>query len=153
MSLRLRSTQGRLALVASILGSGMAYLDGTAVNVALPAIDADLHAGFAGLQWVLNGYLLALAAMVLPGGALGDRFGRRRLFLVGTIWFAATSALCGIAPTIGVLIGARVLQGMGAALLVPSSLAMLQAAFTSADRAQAIGAWSGFSGLTTIIGP
>jgi EmrB/QacA subfamily drug resistance transporter len=151
--LKYRSTPGRLALVASILGSGMAFLDATAVNVALPAIESDLHTGFAGLQWILNGYLLALAGLVLPGGSIADRFGRRRIFLVGVVWFALASVLCGIAPSAGVLIGARVLQGVGAALLVPASLAMVQGAFEPADRGQAIGAWSGFSGLTTILGP
>jgi EmrB/QacA subfamily drug resistance transporter len=153
MLLRYRSTHGRLVLIVSILGSGMAYLDSTAVNVALPAIETDLHAGFAGLQWILNGYLIALAALVLPGGSLGDRLGRRRIFLIGLTWFAAASIICGIAPSAAVLIGARVLQGIGAALLVPASLAMVQGTFEDEDRGQAIGAWSGFSGLTTIIGP
>ena len=131
----------------------MAFLDGTAVNVALPAIETDLHTGFAGLQWVLNGYLLALAALVLPGGSLADRFGRRRIFLTGVVWFAAASALCGIAPSIGFLIAARVMQGVGAALLVPASLALVQGSFHPENRSEAIGAWSGYSGLSTIIGP
>jgi EmrB/QacA subfamily drug resistance transporter len=151
--LKYRSTQGRIVLVASIFGSGMAFLDATAVNVALPAIESDLHTGFAGLQWVLNGYLLALAGLVLSGGSIADRFGRRRIFLAGVIGFAAASVLCGIAPSAGVLIGSRMLQGVAAALLVPASLAMVQGAFEPADRGQAIGAWSGFSGLTTILGP
>jgi len=153
MRLRYRSARGRLALIASIVGSGMAFVDATAVNVALPAIDADLHTGFAGLQWILNGYLLALASLVLPGGSLGDRYGRRRVFLAGLIGFAAASLLCGLAPTAGVLIGARVLQGAAAALLVPASLAMVQGAFEPDDRSEAIGAWSGLSGLSTIVGP
>ena len=119
MRLRYRSARGRFALIASILGSGMAFVDATAVNVALPAIEADLHTGFAGLQWILNGYLLALASLVLPGGSLGDTYGRRRVFLIGVSGFAAASVLCGLAPTAGVLIGARVLQGIAAALLVP----------------------------------
>ena len=153
MALSFRSTQGRLALLGSILGSGMAFVDATAVNVALPAIESDLRTGFAGLQWVLNAYLLALAGLVLPGGSMADRFGRRRIFLAGVIWFAAASVLCGIAPTAGVLIAARVTQGIGAALLVPASLAMVQGAFEPEDRGQAIGAWSGFSALSTIVGP
>ena len=151
--LRYRSRSGRLALAASILGSGMAFLDATAVNVALPRIESDLHTGFAGLQWVVNGYLLALSGLVLPGGSIADRFGRRRVFSIGVIWFASASVLCGVAPSAGVLIGARVLQGVGGALLVPASLAMVQGAFESADRGQAIGAWSGFSSLSTILGP
>jgi EmrB/QacA subfamily drug resistance transporter len=153
MHVRYRSAAGRLTLLATIVGSGMAYLDSTAVNVALPALDRDLRAGFAGLQWILNGYLVALAALVLPGGSLGDRFGRRKIFLVGACWFAVASLLCGIAPTAAALIASRVLQGAGAALLVPASLAVLQSAFDPRDRARAIGAWSGFSGLTTIVGP
>jgi EmrB/QacA subfamily drug resistance transporter len=153
MRLRYRSARGRFALIASILGSGMAFVDATAVNVALPAIEADLRTGFAGLQWILNGYLLALASLVLPGGSLGDRYGRRRVFLAGLIGFTAASVLCGLAPTAGVLIGARVLQGIAAALLVPASLAMVQGAFEPDDRSEAIGAWSGFSGLSTIVGP
>lgn len=153
MLLSYRSSQGRFLLLGTILGSGMAFLDGTAVNVALPAIGRDLHTGFAGLQWILNGYLLALAALLLPGGSLADRFGRRRIFLIGVVWFAATSILCGMAPTVELLVAARVLQGIGAALLVPASLALLQGAYQTSDRSEAIGAWSGFSGLTTIIGP
>jgi EmrB/QacA subfamily drug resistance transporter len=153
MTIRYRSREGRLVLVAAILGSGMAFLDGTAVNVALPAIEKDLHTSFAGLQWILNGYLLALAALVLPGGALADRLGRRKIFLAGVVWFAIASILCGVAPSIGALIGARILQGIGAALLVPASLALIQGAYAVEDRGEAIGAWSGFSGLTTIIGP
>ena len=148
-----RSSRGRLALAASILGSGMAFLDATAINVALPAIERDLQTGFAGLQWILNAYLLALASLVLPAGALGDRYGRRRVFLIGLAAFAAASVLCGLAPGTGVLVAARVLQGVSAALLVPASLAMVQGAFEPDDRSEAIGAWSGFSGLSTIVGP
>lgn len=153
MQLRYQSARGRLALAASILGSGMAFLDSTAVNVALPAIEAELDTGFAGLQWIINAYLLALAALVLPCGALGDRLGRRRIFLIGLVWFGAASALCGAAPSGATLIAARAIQGIGAALLVPASLAMVQGAFVPEDRGPAIGAWSGFSGLSTIIGP
>ncbi|MEO8200805.1 MAG: DHA2 family efflux MFS transporter permease subunit [Gemmatimonadota bacterium] len=153
MLLHYRSARGRLVLIASILGSGMAFLDGTAVNVVLPAIERDLHTGFAGLQWILNGYLLALGALVLPGGSLADRFGRRRVFLIGVVWFAVASGLCGLAPTIGFLIAGRILQGIGAALLVPASLALVQGVYQPADRSEAIGAWSGWSGLTTLIGP
>jgi len=151
--LRLRSGTGRLALVATVAASGMASLDATVVNVALPHIGADLHADVSSLQWVLTGYLLALASLILLGGALGDRFGRRRVFLVGTVWFAAASLLCGAAPTIGFLIGARVLQGIGGALLTPGSLAILQASFRPADRAAAVGAWSGLGGVAGALGP
>jgi EmrB/QacA subfamily drug resistance transporter len=131
----------------------MAFLDGTVVNVALKTIGTDLEASFAELQWVTNGYLLSLASLILLGGSLGDRFGRRRVFVVGVVWFAVASALCGLAPTPEVLIAARVLQGIGGALLTPGSLAMIQGAFASDDRAPAIGAWSGLGGIAAAIGP
>jgi EmrB/QacA subfamily drug resistance transporter len=131
----------------------MTMLDGTVVNVALHTIGEDLDASLAELQWVTNGYLLSLASFILLGGSLGDRFGRRRVFVVGTVWFAAASLLCGIAPTPEVLIAARVLQGVGAALLTPGSLAMIQGAFVHADRAKAIGAWSGLGSIAAAIGP
>ena len=140
-------------LVATILGSGIAGLTATVVNVALPAIGRDLDTTTAGLQWILNGYLLPLAALILLGGSLGDRFGRRRVFLVGVVWFAAASALCGLAPNISTLVAARALQGVGAALLAPGSLAILQASFAPGDRARAIGAWSGLGGVATAVGP
>ncbi len=140
-------------LVGTVLGSGIASLDATVVNVALPRLGDDLDADFAGLQWVINGYTLTLAALILVGGALGDRFGRRSLFTIGVVWFAVASLLCGIAPNIGVLVAARMLQGVGGALLTPGSLAIIQAGFHPDDRAKAIGAWSGLGGVTTAIGP
>jgi len=151
--LRLGTTRGRGAVLASTVASGMAFLDGTVVNVALPHIGADLHADLAGLQWTVNAYTLALASLVLLGGALGDRYGRRRVFLTGVTWFTVASILCGLSPGIGVLIAARTVQGMGAALLTPSSLALLQSSFVDKDRARAIGAWSGLSGVATALGP
>jgi EmrB/QacA subfamily drug resistance transporter len=131
----------------------MAFLDGTVVNVALKTIGTDLDASFAQLQWVTNGYLLSLASLILLGGSLGDRFGRRRVFVVGVVWFAVASALCGLAPNPEVLIAARILQGVGGALLTPGSLAMIQGAFAVEDRAPAIGAWSGLGGVAAAIGP
>jgi EmrB/QacA subfamily drug resistance transporter len=131
----------------------MAMLDSTVVNVALPTIGRELHTSLIGLQWVVTAYTLTLAGLILLGGALGDRFGRRRVFLIGVTWFAVTSALCGLAPDIGVLIAARALQGIGGALLTPGSLAIIQAAFASDDRPRAIGAWSGLGGVAGAIGP
>jgi EmrB/QacA subfamily drug resistance transporter len=144
---------GRWVLVAAVLGSGLAGIDATVVNIALPALGQDLHAGFAGLQWTINGYTLTLASLILLGGSLGDRYGRRRVFLVGVTWFALASALCALAPNIQVLIAARALQGVGGALLTPGSLAMISASFVPADRGKAIGAWSGFGGIASAIGP
>ena len=118
--------RGRWVVAATVLGSGMAMLDSTVVNVALPTIGKDLHTSLAGLQWTVTAYTLTLAGLILLGGALGDRFGRRRVFLTGVIWFALASALCGAAPDIDVLIGARALQGIGGALLTPGSLAIIQ---------------------------
>ncbi len=149
----LRSTTGRVALTATVAASSMAMLDATVVNVALPHIGEDLNASVSSLQWVLTGYLLALASLILLGGALGDRYGRRRVFVIGTVWFAVASLLCGAAPNIEVLVGARVLQGVGAALLTPGSLAILQAVFVTADRAKAVGAWSGLGGVAGALGP
>ena len=131
----------------------MASLDATVVNVALPHIGSEFDASLSALQWVLTGYLLALASLILLGGALGDRYGRRRVFVIGTIWFAVASLLCGAAPNVEVLVIARVLQGAGAALFTPGSLAILQASFRATDRAKAVGAWSGFSGVFGAIGP
>src|SRR4051794_19273488 len=121
----------------------MAFLDATIVNVALPRIGADLDAGLEALQWTVNAYTLTLASLILLAGVLGDRFGRRRVFLVGVVWFAAASAVCGSAPNAETLVVARALQGVGGALLTPGSLAILQASFVPEDRARAIGAWSG----------
>ncbi len=147
------SPRGRGALLASILGSGMAFLDGTAVNLALPAIGDDLGTGFTGFQWVVNGYMLTFAALLLIGGTLGDRFGLRRMFELGVVLFAATSIACGLVPgTVGLIV-ARVAQGVGAALLVPTSLALVQSSFVPRDRGRAIGTWSGLSGLATVLGP
>src|SRR4051794_16826287 len=131
----------------------MAALDATVVNVALPALGRDLGAGVSGLQWVLTGYLLTLASFILLGGALGDRFGRRRVFVIGAVWFMAASVLCGLAPNLQFLIAARGLQGMGGALLTPGSLAIIDASFAAEDRGRAIGAWSGLGGMATAIGP
>ena len=153
MTLRMGTPQGRGALLASILGSGMAFLDMTAVNLALPAIGDDLGTGFAGFQWVVNGYMLTFGALLLTGGALGDRFGRRRIFELGVVLFAATSLACGLVPgTLGLIL-ARVAQGVGAALLVPTSLALVQSTFVPEDRGRAIGTWSGLAGLATVLGP
>jgi EmrB/QacA subfamily drug resistance transporter len=152
-ALALNSVIGRVALTATVAASGMASLDATVVNVALPHIGQDLDANVTALQWVLTGYLLALASFILLGGALGDHYGRRKVFLIGTIWFAAASLLCGLAPNIELLVTARVLQGVGAALLTPGSLAILQASFQQSDRAKAVGAWSGLGGVAGAIGP
>jgi EmrB/QacA subfamily drug resistance transporter len=131
----------------------MASLDATVVNVALPTIGDDLHSGVAGLQWVVTAYMLTLAALLLTGGSLGDHFGRRRIFVVGVVWFGTASVLCAIAPNLGTLIVARAVQGIGGALLTPGSLAIIQASFREADRAKAIGAWSGMGGLASALGP
>jgi EmrB/QacA subfamily drug resistance transporter len=151
--LRLGTAAGRGALLATVLGTGMVMLDSTIVNVALPHIGHDLKTDLAGLQWTLNGYTLTLAALILLGGSLGDRFGRRRVFLAGVCWFAVASALCGLAVNIEMLVAARALQGVGGALLAPGSLALIQATFHPDDRPKAIGAWSGLSGVATAIGP
>ncbi|MEJ7844921.1 MAG: DHA2 family efflux MFS transporter permease subunit [Acidimicrobiales bacterium] len=143
----------RWALLAAVLGSGMAFLDGTIVNVALPAIGEDLDADLTGLQWVLDSYLVTLTALVLLGGSLGDRFGRRRIFLVGVVIFVVASAACGAAPTTEALVAARALQGVGGALLVPGSLALLSATIRSTDRSRAVGAWSGLTGVASAGGP
>jgi EmrB/QacA subfamily drug resistance transporter len=140
-------------LAVSVLGSGIAALDATVVNIALPTIGRDFHTGVAALQWVMNGYTLTLAAFLLIGGSLGDRFGRRKVYLIGTAWFAVASAACGLAPDVTFLIITRLLQGIGAALLTPGSLAILEASFRPADRARAIGAWSGLGGIAVAAGP
>jgi EmrB/QacA subfamily drug resistance transporter len=140
-------------LLATVIGSGMAFLDGTVVNVALPALGRSLHAGLSGLQWTLDGYLLTLCALLLLGGELGDRFGRRRVYLMGMGLFALASAACGLAPSVEWLVAARLAQGVGGALLVPASLAIVRAVFREADQGRAIGLWSGLSGVTTAVGP
>ncbi len=152
-AIRMGTPAGVAVVVAATLGSGMTLLDGTVVNVALRTIGEDLDASLAELQWITNGYLLSLASLILLGGSLGDRFGRRRVFVIGTVWFALASLLCGLAPTPLVLILARILQGVGAALLTPGSLSIIQGVFHVDDRARAIGAWSGFGGIAAAIGP
>jgi EmrB/QacA subfamily drug resistance transporter len=143
----------RWVLAATILGSSMGFIDGTAVNVALPALQRDLGATVADVQWVVEAYALFLSALLLVGGSLGDRFGRRRVFLFGVAGFAAASAACGLAPGVGALIAARALQGVAAALMVPGSLALLSASFDEKRRGRAIGTWSGFGSITAAVGP
>jgi EmrB/QacA subfamily drug resistance transporter len=152
-ALRYRSRAGRRVLLSTVLGTALAFIDGTVVNIALPHIGASLGASTAALQWVVNGYTLSLTALLLLGGALGDRLGRRRVFVAGVVAFALASLLCGAAPSVGALIAARVLQGVGGALLTPGSLAILEASFHPADRARAIGAWSGLAGIAGAAGP
>ncbi len=151
--MRFKSVEGRWVIAAAVLGSGIAFLDGSVVNTALPQIRTTFDAQLAGQQWVVSGYLLTLGSLLVVGGSLGDRFGRRKVFVIGLAGFAATSMLCGVAPSIEILIAARVLQGVAAALLVPGSLAMLSSVFHPDDRAAAIGAWSGLAGVATALGP
>lgn len=152
-ALRYASSTGRWVLAATVLGSGIAALDATVVGIALPAIGRDFRADVASMQWVVDAYTLTLAGLLLLGGALGDAFGRRKLFVVGTVWFALASLGCGLAPDAAFLIAARAVAGVGAALLTPGSLAILEASFTPDDRAKAIGAWSGLGGVATAVGP
>ena len=148
------AASGRWVLAASVGGSGLAFLVGSVVNVALPALQRDLGASVAGVQWVLNGYLLTLGSLLLVGGSVGDRVGRRRTFVAGLVGFAVASLGCGLAPTTGWLVAARAAQGAGAALLVPTSLALVSATFPKGEaRGRAIGTWAGFSALTTALGP
>ncbi|MEU2107938.1 DHA2 family efflux MFS transporter permease subunit [Streptomyces sp. NPDC019507] len=153
MDIRLASATGRWIVLTTVLGSSMAMLDSTVVNVALPHIGEDLDADLAELQWIVNAYMLTLAGLILLGGALGDRYGRRRVFVVGVVWFALASLACGLAPNAPVLIVARALQGVGGALLTPGSLALIQASFHPDDRAKAVGLWSGFGGVGAAVGP
>ncbi|CAN5603448.1 N/A [soil metagenome] len=143
----------RLTLLASILGSSIVFIDGTVINVALPAISDDLDAGLAGQQWVVEAYLLTLASLLLVGGSLGDLFGRRRVLALGVSAFGATSLLCAVAPTVEVLVAARALQGAAGALLVPGTLAILVSTFPPSERGGAIGSWTAWSGVSTVIGP
>jgi EmrB/QacA subfamily drug resistance transporter len=145
--------QQRLTLIATILGSAVVFLDSTVVNVALPAISDDLDVGLAGQQWVVEAYTLALVALLLVGGSLGDQFGRRRIFVIGLIAFGATSILCAVAPTDEFLVGARALQGVAGALLVPGSLAIVAATFEGEARGRAVGAWTAWTGIAIVIGP
>jgi EmrB/QacA subfamily drug resistance transporter len=131
----------------------MAFVDATAVQVALPAIGRELDSSLSGLQWTINGYTLALASLILLGGSLGDRYGRRRVFLLGVVWFALASLVCGLAQSTGQLVAARALQGVGGALLTPGSLALIQSSFRPGDRAKAIGLWSALAGIAGLIGP
>jgi EmrB/QacA subfamily drug resistance transporter len=152
-TLALSSAAGRRTLAASIVGSGAVFLEGTVVNVALPAIARDLGFGLEGIQWVVNAYLLALGSLTLLGGALGDRYGRRPLFGAGAIAFSAATVGCALAPGALVLLGLRFLQGAAGAMLVPNSLAMLEASFSETERGTAIGRWAGWSAVSTAIGP
>ena len=147
------SAPGRWLLAVAVLGSGIAFLDATVVNVALPEIGRDLHASTSTLQWILNGYTLTLASLILLGGSLGDRYGRRRVFVSGTGLFTIASLLCAVAPNAELLVVARLVQGVGGALLTPGSLAMVESGFRPADRARAIGAWSGLGAVAGALGP
>jgi EmrB/QacA subfamily drug resistance transporter len=151
--LRMGTAAGRWVLATTVLGSGIVMIDGTVVNVALARIGHELDAGFSDLQWTINAYTLALASLILLGGALGDHFGRKRIFLIGVAWFALASLACGLAPNAPVLIAARALQGVGGALLTPGSLALISASFHGPDRAAAVGAWSGLGGVAGAVGP
>lgn len=151
--LRYASGPGRWVLTATVLGSALAAIDMTVVGIALPRIGREFGTGLTALQWVVTAYTLTLSGLLLVSGALGDRYGRRRVFLVGVVWFALASLLCAVAPGAGVLIAARALQGVGGSLLTPGSLAILQASFAPEDRGRAIGAWSGLGGMATAIGP
>src|SRR5256885_10782684 len=143
----------RLTLVACILGSGIALLDGTVVNVALPTIQRSLGGGLAGEQWVTNGYLLTLGSLILVGGSLGDLYGERRIFALGVCGFGVASVLCAVAPSIGFLVAARALQGVAGALLVPSSLAVIVNTFGPDERGAAIGSWTAWGSISTALGP
>ena len=140
-------------LAAAILGSSMAFIDSTVVNVALPALQTSLGGTVIDMQWVVEAYGLFLGALILVGGSMGDLFGRRRMFLAGVTVFAAASAACGMAPNIRELVIARAVQGLGAAFLVPGSLSIISASFSESERGRAIGTWSGFTAITTALGP
>jgi EmrB/QacA subfamily drug resistance transporter len=147
------SRQQRLTLIATILGSTVVFLDGTVVNVALPSISDSLDVGLAGQQWVVEAYMLTMVSLLLVGGSLGDQFGRRRMFVTGLIAFGATSALCAISPSVEFLVGARALQGIAGALLVPGSLAIVAATFEGSARGKAVGTWTAWTGIATVLGP
>ncbi|HTA01644.1 MAG TPA: MFS transporter, partial [Streptosporangiaceae bacterium] len=151
--LRYRSAQGRWVVAAMILGASVAGIDSTVVAVALPAIGRNLHATFQALQWTVTSYTLTLASLILLAGSFSDRWGRRRVFLVGLVWFTLASVLCAAAPGIGWLIAARAVQGIGGALMTPASLAIIEASFDPSDRIRAIGTWAGFSGVSAAIAP
>jgi EmrB/QacA subfamily drug resistance transporter len=151
--IRMGTARGRWVLLTTVLGSSLAMIDSTVVNVALAHIGAEFDAGFVALQWTVNAYTLTLASLILLGGSLGDHFGRRRIFVIGVVWFAVASLMCGLAPNVETLIVARALQGVGGALLTPGSLALISASFHGQDRAAAVGAWSGLGGIAGAIGP
>ena len=144
---------GRWVLVATILGSSMAFIDGTVVNVALPVLQVDLNATTTDVQWIVEAYSLFLAALILVGGTLGDHFGRRRIFATGIAIFTLASVWCGLSPNVLQLILARAIQGIGGALLVPGSLAIISSSFGDDRRGRAIGTWSGFTSITSVVGP
>jgi EmrB/QacA subfamily drug resistance transporter len=152
-TIRLATAQGRWVIAATALGSGIAFLDGTVVNAALPAIGRDFHASISGLQWVVTSYLLAVGSLLVLGGSLGDRLGRRRIFVIGVIGFSIASLGCGLAPRLPLLVAARLVQGVAAALLVPGSLALISATIDPQDRGAAIGRWTGATGVASAIGP
>src|SRR6201993_995642 len=153
MCVQRTATAGPWILAATILGSSMAFIDSTVVNVAIPTLQATFHASVVDVQWVVESYGIFLSALILAGGALGDLLGRRRMFLIGVGVFAAASIACGLASSIHQLIAARCVQGIGAALLVPGSLALISASFDEDSRGEAIGTWSGFTAITTAVGP
>ena len=149
----IKRNSGAWILAATILGSSMAFIDGTVVNVALPVLQRDLQATVADVQWIVEAYSLFLAALILVGGSLGDHYGRRRIFAMGVVIFAVASVWCGLSPNTTSLILARAVQGIGGALLVPGSLAIISASFPEDRRGRAIGTWSGFTAITTALGP
>jgi EmrB/QacA subfamily drug resistance transporter len=153
VAVRAGSAAGRWVVVATVLGSGIAFLDGSVVNVALPAIGEDLGADMAGLQWILDAYLVTLTGLLLLGGSLGDRYGRKKMYVLGLVGFTIASVLCAAAPTTTALVFARALQGAGGALLVPGSLAIISSTFHPDDRGRAVGSWAALSGVSTAIGP
>src|SRR5262249_7688234 len=148
-----QSAQGRWVIAATVLGSSVTFLDANVVGIALPAIGKDFGAPMMALQWVVNAYTLTLAALMLLGGALADRYGRRRVYLVGGGWFGVASVLCSVAWSAGALIAARALLGVGGALLMPGSLAIIEASFREEDRSRAIGAWSGLTSIAGAVAP
>lgn len=151
--LRMGTAQGRWTIAATVLGAGVVFIESAVVNGALPAMARDLDLGMAGVQWILNGYFLTLGALMLLGGSLGDRCGHGRIFLTGLVGFGATSLLCALAPGLTSLVAFRLVQGIAGALLVPNSLAILNAAFDREDRGAAIGHWSAWSAISTAVGP
>jgi EmrB/QacA subfamily drug resistance transporter len=152
-AIRLSEPAGRWVLLTTAMGSGLVLLEATVVNVALPALSSELDASMSDLQWTVNAFTLALSSLILLGGGLGDRYGRRRIYFVGLLWFGVASLLCGLAPNVGLLVAARALQGIGGALIVPGSLALIQGAFHPDDRSRAVGWWAGMSGVAGAAGP